>query len=174
MNFFITWISSIIYCVALPNLSQIRAFLWLKRILIGIVYSTSRLIYKCYLIALRCLKFVCESKRKFPIFLFFLKHKCCCFFLLCTFCTGLIFGNGIFCKNFGIDFQNTGKITTSFIVSIYVKLPLNKARKEILMPFDSKRGLKKRHVVTMTMTFPTCHFSIALLSICNKVRLMNT
>ena len=26
----------------------------------------------------------------------------------------------------------------------------------------------------MTMTFPTCHFSIALLSICNKVRLMNT
>ena len=115
MNFFITWISSIIYCVALPNLSQIRAFLWLKRILIGIVYSTSRLIYKCYLIALRCLKFVCESKRKFPIFLFFLKHKCCCFFLLCTFCTGLIFGNGIFCKNFGIDFQNTGKITISVI-----------------------------------------------------------
>ena len=116
MNFCITWISSIlIYCVALPNLSQIRAFLWLKRILIGIVYSTSRLIYKCYLIALRCLKFVCESKRKFPIFLFFLKHKCCCFFLLCTFCTGLIFGNGIFCKNFGIDFQNTGKITISVI-----------------------------------------------------------
>ena len=115
MNFCITWISSIIYCVALPNLSQIRAFLWLKRILIGIVYGTSRLIYKCYLIALRCLKFVCESKRKFPIFLFFLKHKCCCFFLLCTFCTGLIFGNGIFCKNFGIDFQNTGKITTSVI-----------------------------------------------------------
>ena len=115
MNFCITWISSIIYCVALPNLSQIRAFLWLKRILIGIVYSTSRLIYKCYLIALRCLKFVCESKRKFPIFLFFLKHKCCCFFLLCTFCTGLIFGNGIFYKNFGIDFQNTGKITISVI-----------------------------------------------------------
>ena len=119
----LTWISSIIYCVALPNLSQIRAFLWLKRILIGIVYSTSRLIYKCYLIALRCLKFVCESKRKFPIFLFFLKHKCCCFFLLCTFCTGLIFGNGIFCKNFGIDFQNTGKITTSFIAKS-IKLQL--------------------------------------------------
>ena len=85
--------------------------------------------------------------------------------------------------------ENLRKVVLWYlIVSIYVKPPLNKARKEILMPFtwkkrneekkkilrqshvkfDSKRGLKKRHVMTMTMTFPTCHFSIALLSICNN------
>ena len=62
-------------------------------------------------------------KTKVSYFSFLFEAQVLLFFLLCTFCTGLIFGNGIFCKNFGIDFQNTGKITTSFIAKS-IKLQL--------------------------------------------------